>query len=250
MKRILISLVVILTLCSLTNAQQNSTVIANTDTVNTAVTVVSVDDTDANSANINTSPAGIDIPGIISSTQASIEKGIIVAIISIIAAFGLPVFVLFIIFFFRYKNRKARYHLVEQAIAAGKPIPENLIKENKPSDPCSQGIKNTFTGIGLFVFLWAITGEFSIGAIGLLVMFVGIGKWLIGYKQQKEQKNVSPQTIKKDVVIVETEKNGSNSQSNIQAEHPETSNQETDSQKNNITEENNIKNNINNESAQ
>ncbi|MDD3038417.1 DUF6249 domain-containing protein [Bacteroides sp.] len=248
MKRILISLVVILTLFSLTNAQQNSTVIANTDTVNTAVTVIGAADADADSSNINTANAGIDTitNTLVSTTQDALEKGIIVAIISIIAVFGLPVFVLFIIFFFRYKNRKSRYHLVEQAIAAGVPIPENLINENKPSDPCATGIKNTFTGIGLFVFLWAITGEFSIGAIGLLVMFMGIGKWLIGYKQQKEQKNVSHQIIKKDIIIEETDKNSNNNnQSDIQTENPE-----VDSPKNNITEENNIKNNINNESAQ
>ena len=38
---------------------------------------------------------------------------------------------------------------------------------------------------GLFIFLWAITGEFGIGAIGLLIMFMGIGQWIIGSKQQK-----------------------------------------------------------------
>jgi hypothetical protein len=92
---------------------------------------------------------------------------------------------LFVIFFFRYKNRKARYRLAEQAIAAGQPLPENFIRENRPADQRSQGIKNTFTGIGLFIFLWAITGEFGIGAIGLLIMFMGIGQWIIGSKQQK-----------------------------------------------------------------
>ena len=92
---------------------------------------------------------------------------------------------MFVIFFFRYKNRKARYRLVEQALAAGQPLPEDFLKEDKPNDPRTQGIKNIFTGIGLFIFLWAITGEFGIGAIGLLIMFMGIGQWIIGSKQQK-----------------------------------------------------------------
>ena len=60
-----------------------------------------------------------------------------------------------------------------------------FIRENRPAEQLSQGIKNTFTGIGLFIFLWAITGEFGIGAIGLLIMFMGIGQWIIGSKQQK-----------------------------------------------------------------
>lgn len=116
----------------------------------------------------------------------AVGGGILVAIVAIVMVFGFPVFVLFVIFFFRYKNRKARYRLAEQAIAAGRPLPENFLKDIKTVDSRSQGIKNTFTGIGLFVFLWGITGEFSIGTIGLLVMFMGLGQWLIGATQKKE----------------------------------------------------------------
>lgn len=116
----------------------------------------------------------------------AVGGGILVAIIAIVMVFGSPVFILFVIFFFRYKNRKARYRLAEQAIAAGRPLPDNFLKDIKAVNPRSQGIKNTFTGIGLFVFLWGITGEFSIGTIGLLVMFMGLGQWLIGSTQKKE----------------------------------------------------------------
>lgn len=116
----------------------------------------------------------------------AVGGGILVAIVAIVMVFGFPVFVLFVIFFFRYKNRKARYRLAEQAIAAGRPLPDNFLKDIKAVNPRSQGIKNTFTGIGLFVFLWGITGEFSIGTIGLLVMFMGLGQWLIGATQKKE----------------------------------------------------------------
>ena len=111
--------------------------------------------------------------------------------LKIIAVFGFPVFILFVIFFFRYKNRKARYRLAEQALAAGQPLPAEFIRENKTVDSRSQGIKNTFTGIGLFIFLWAITGEFGIGAIGLLVTFMGIGQWIIGSKQQTQDANAT-----------------------------------------------------------
>lgn len=119
-----------------------------------------------------------------------IRKGITVAIVSIIAVFGLPVFIVFIVFFFRYKNRKARYRLAEKAVAAGQPLPEEFIYDQKQKDRQAQGIKNTFTGIGLFIFLWAITGSFGIGAIGLLIMFMGIGQWII--ERQKEKKKKPP----------------------------------------------------------
>ena len=134
----------------------------------------------------------------------AVGGGILVAIISIIAIFGMPVFIIFVVFFFRYKNRKARYRLVEQALAAGQPLPEDFLKEDKPNDQRTQGIRNTFTGIGLFIFLWAITGEFGIGAIGLLVMFMGIGQWLVGYKQQNNQESTYRTSF------TDREKNGRN----------------------------------------
>lgn len=115
-----------------------------------------------------------------------VGSGLLISLVSIIMVFGFPIFIIFIVFFFRYKNRKARYRLAEQAIAAGQPLPDNFIKEVKTYDPRSQGIKNTFTGIGLFVFLWAITGNFGIGTIGLLVMFIGLGQWFIGTNSKKE----------------------------------------------------------------
>lgn len=217
MKQILIALLLAFTTSTVINAQKQSsiekdstenvkvTLSKKTDTKadesNTTVTVIGVDTTDMDTT------AGKDANSVSSSGSSHgkvgftfesddnalpfgnlsdmISGGILFSIIAIVAVFGLPVFILFVIFFFRYKNRKARYRLAEQAIAAGQPLPENFIRENRPADQRSQDIKNTFTGIGLFIFLWAITGEFGIGAIGLLIMFMGIGQWIIGSKQQK-----------------------------------------------------------------
>ena len=76
--------------------------------------------------------------------------------------------------------------MVEQALASGQPLPENLFKETDSIDIRSKGIKNVFVGIGLFIFLWAITGEFGLGCIGLLVLFTGFGQLVIFYSQQKK----------------------------------------------------------------
>lgn len=202
MKQILIALMVAWTTCSVLNAQNRTTVTQDSvgNTKSTAITVIGTDinaadadSTDADSITMSTRHSGTRIAFDTSDNEFLYDKfedalggGILIAIISVIAVFGFPVFILFIIFFFRYKNRKARYRLAEQALAAGQPLPEDFIKENKPTDQRSQGIKNTFTGIGLFIFLWAITDELSIGTIGLLVMFMGIGQWIIGYTQQKK----------------------------------------------------------------
>ena len=93
--------------------------------------------------------------------------------------------IIFIIFYFRYKNRKAKYRLAEQTLAAGQQLPPEFFKESKEEDKDlrSRGIKNIFLGIGLFIFLWAITGEFGLGCIGLLIMFTGFGQVTIYYTQ-------------------------------------------------------------------
>lgn len=108
----------------------------------------------------------------------------IVSVTAIVFVFGLPLFIVFIIFFFRYKNRKAKYRLAEQALAKGQPLPEHFFKEATTTDIRSKGINNIFVGIGLFIFLLAITGEFGLGCIGLLVMFTGFGQVVIYYTQQ------------------------------------------------------------------
>ncbi|KAA6309554.1 hypothetical protein EZS27_038974, partial [termite gut metagenome] len=95
----------------------------------------------------------------------------IISVIIIALVFCLPIFIIFIIFNYRYKNRKAKYKLAEQALAAGQPIPDGLFNDdNKKKDIRIIGIKNIFTGIGLFIFLWAVTNRLDIGCVGLLIM--------------------------------------------------------------------------------
>ena len=110
----------------------------------------------------------------------------VIAVTAIVFVFGLPLLIIFVVFFFRYKNRKAKYRLAEQALASGQQLPENFFKEAAATDIRSKGINNIFVGIGLFIFLWAITGEFGLGCIGLLVMFTGFGQLVIFYSQQKK----------------------------------------------------------------
>lgn len=117
----------------------------------------------------------------------------IIAVTAIIFVFGMPLLIVFTIFFFNYKKRKAQYRLAEQALASGQPLPEDFFRSIKSEkDIHTKGISNVFCGIGLFIFLWAITEEFGVACIGLLVMFTGFGQLVIYYtqnpkKQDKEQ---------------------------------------------------------------
>lgn len=198
MKQILLALLLAFTTCTVVEAKNHTAAAAGQNTHQTEITVTKEDTTDEAStdeeeAGTITHGRGIlniddeDFHFLGGTPNAAVNGGIMIAIISIIAIFGLPVFILFVIFYFRYKNRKARYHLAEQAIAAGQPLPAGLVKENLQPDYRSLGIKKTFTGLGLFIFLWAMTDHFGIGSIGLLVMFMGIGQWIIGINQKKEE---------------------------------------------------------------
>ena len=125
----------------------------------------------------------------------------IIALTAIILSLGLPAVIIFIVFYFRYKNRKAKYRLAEQALASGQQLPPDFFKEGKESetkDLRSRGIKNIFLGIGLFIFLWALSNEFSLGCIGLLIMFTGFGQVVIYYTQPGQGDNRTSVHLRKE----------------------------------------------------
>lgn len=114
----------------------------------------------------------------------------IIAVTGIIFIFGMPLLIVFMTLFFSYKNRKANYRLAEQALASGQPLPEEFFKHiQKTEDIRTKGIKNVFVGIGLFIFLWAISGDFGLGCVGLLVMFTGFGQLVIHYTQNPDRQD-------------------------------------------------------------
>ena len=114
----------------------------------------------------------------------------IISVTAIVFIFGLPLLIVFTVFFFNYKNRKAKYRLAEQALSSGQQLPEDFFKNaEKTEDIRTKGIKNIFIGIGLFIFLWAITGNFGVGCVGLLIMFTGFGQLVIYYTQDSNKKN-------------------------------------------------------------
>ena len=127
----------------------------------------------------------------------AISAGVLVPVVAIIACFGMPVLLIFLIFYFRYKNRKAKYRMAEQILASGQPLPENYFETVDRKDVRSKGISNVFLGIGLFIFLWAITDEFSAGCIGLLITCICLRQVVIYYTQEKKE---DKKTIKKEEI--------------------------------------------------
>lgn len=112
------------------------------------------------------------------------------AIISLIIICGLPIFIVAITLWFRYKNKQAKYKLAAEALAAGQSIPKELFNDtgNPNNDVLSKGIKNIFLGIGLGVFMWVLTGEKGLAAIGFLIFCLGLGQVLIAYTTKANKK--------------------------------------------------------------
>lgn len=204
MKRLILALIATLTLCSLVQAK-NRTVTEN-DAQGNKKRVIELRDTTINGRLVT------DTLSIMTYEDSSAAKDegkawkhssngwgldfgldgntseTIISVTAIIFVFGLPLLIVFIVFFFNYKNRKAKYRLAEQALASGQQLPEDFFKNvEKTEDIRTKGIKNVFTGIGLFIFLWAITSNFSIGCVGLLIMFTGFGQLVIYYTQESKK---------------------------------------------------------------
>lgn len=111
-------------------------------------------------------------------------------IIAIIMIFGLPTFIVGLLLYFSYKNKQTKYKLASEALAAGKEIPQDLFKGNvkkENSETLTKGIKNIFLGIGLGVFLWILTEEAGIVAIGFLIFCNGLGQVVIAYATRPKE---------------------------------------------------------------
>ena len=115
----------------------------------------------------------------------------LISIMGIIFVFGLPIALIFNIFYYRNKNRKAKYQLAEKILASGQPLPPNFFNDLGVKDLRTRGFSNTFLGLGLFIFLWALTGEFGLGCIGLLVLCIGLGQVATYYTRERKNKDTT-----------------------------------------------------------
>lgn len=186
MKRMITTLMAAFAFCTLTMAQTAPVTQNNNQATDTTVIAEYEDVVDETSASSNHNAVDFDRNDRF-SFDTDFAEDIIIPIVAIIFGCSIPVLIVFFAFFFRYKNKQAKYKLVEQALASGQPLPEGIFKDMAEVDTRSKGIKNTFTGLGLFIFLWAITGSLGIGCIGLLIMLMGVGQWVTSLKRNDKQ---------------------------------------------------------------
>lgn len=118
-------------------------------------------------------------------------EDVLLPIIAVIFTLGMPIIIILIVFIFKHKNRKEQYALAAKALEAGKDIPvEFFAKKNaeESGNLMAKGVKNAFLGLGLGIFLWALTSQFGLGCIGFMIMFIGIGQIVIHKTQGSSEK--------------------------------------------------------------
>lgn len=115
--------------------------------------------------------------------------GWIFALIPILICFFLPLLIIFLIVFFTYKGRKAKYRAYQQMAENGQPIPNETQRafQNEDDKLRADGLRNICVGIGLAIFLGLLLDEVGIG-IGALVAFIGLGKYLVWYSGNKDRR--------------------------------------------------------------
>ena len=97
----------------------------------------------------------------------------------------MPVFLIWVIFYFATKSDKNKYAaMVEISKNLEDPsdiedLLENFKEKKKPMDYRRNGVITMFIGLGLFVF-GLVQVEFLIG-VGLLVICIGFGSLVAGY---------------------------------------------------------------------
>ena len=108
--------------------------------------------------------------------------------LGILFFFVLPLLIIFLIFYFTYKGRKAKYNTYQKIAETGQPIPEETVKQMYEGDikMRNEGITNICAGAGLAILLGLIIDEVGI-AIGALIACIGIGKLIIWYLSRNDR---------------------------------------------------------------
>ena len=128
--------------------------------------------------------------------------GIIVALIpifGIVGIFGMPVFIILIIFYFDKRNKEQFHSTLQKLIESGQELSPELLqsipgykKENGERNDIRTGTITAAVGIGIALFGQFGVSETPLVGIGLLVFSIGLGILAYGiYNKDKKVNDVS-----------------------------------------------------------
>lgn len=218
MKRVILFMVALLTVCMVTTAKQR--VVYRTDSITNERLVIEVNDTmrngqaEVDTLSITRYPIGTSVNSVTNRSDddddlsemekvfAFLTSGsvILILVISVLAIFVGPLLIIALIFYYRHKNRKAKYELAAKMIEKGEPLPADLEESVRGlSDMESKGIKNMCLGAALTIFFWALTDSFGLACIGLIVLANGLSQYIIARRTKETEDNVEMRKLKEEV---------------------------------------------------
>lgn len=120
-------------------------------------------------------------------SQVSQGLGLLIPIVSVIIIFGGPVLIVSLLITQHYRSQKRlaefRRESIGKLIDAGRDVPESLLyfddlgKDKNPERDLSRGVKNIGLGVGIGVFLAAVS-SLQAGTFGLILVSLGCAQLL------------------------------------------------------------------------
>lgn len=112
----------------------------------------------------------------------------LVAVVAIILIFGMPVLIVGVVMYGRYKRRELINKSIDKMLENGQEIPAEMFHEATGKDEKStqsKGVMLIAIGVGLMGFLGAVAGE--VGAVGLIPALIGVAHIYIWKTEQAQQ---------------------------------------------------------------
>jgi len=123
----------------------------------------------------------------------------LVPLFAVVAIFGMPVFIILIIFYFDKRNKEQFHSTLQKLIESGQELSPELLqsipgykKGNGKRNDIRTGTITTGVGIGIALFGQFGVSETELVGIGLLVFSIGLGILAYGiYNKDKKVNDVS-----------------------------------------------------------
>lgn len=111
------------------------------------------------------------------------------AILGTVLVFGMPVLAVFLICYFIYRTKRARYQSLSQILVSGRDIPEGMFPQSDSRAKWNSGIKYVAWGTALMLF-FLVRSQIEWAVLMLVPIAIGAGK-LIAYHNEKKEKSSS-----------------------------------------------------------
>ncbi len=121
----------------------------------------------------------------------------IVAIFAILFTFGSPILIVALVLYSSHRKRKQRAALIEKFLEAGKDVPEEVLASYSETGAAGNNLQRglILCGIGLGLILcFGFLADWSVGAIGLIPLCIGLARLLIWKLDQKNAENDAANT--------------------------------------------------------